>query len=155
MKSNPLESACPEPGPELGTRGDHNGSDVPPVTHSLGWEKTDLQVIIVAHGQHHDKESPRDPYSQQRLPGEPFTKLSWKDEGTVVSKGGKDAEGPCGGRERSRGRWVSVAACGDGSLAKYGAWIVEPLHSLRSFGRKPTWACFSQEGHLQEGDGCK
>ena len=41
LNSTHLESAYLESDPVLRTGGDRNGSDLPPVTHSLGWGKTD------------------------------------------------------------------------------------------------------------------
>ena len=64
-------------------------------------------------------------------------------------------EGPCRGGE-GRGGWAGVAARGEGGPGQVvGLDREDPWQSLGSFGCKPTLAHFSQEGHLQEGDGCK
>ena len=112
-------------------------------------------MIIIAHGQHHDGGSPRDPYSQRRLLGGPLAQRDWKGGQAAVNKEGKDVEGPRRGGE-GRGGGAGVAARGDGEPGQVvGLDREDPRQSLGSFGRKPTLAHFSQEGYLQEGDGRK
>lgn len=60
------------------------------------------------------------------------------------------------GAEVGSSVWLQVGR--EGSRKLWSSWGLdqeEPLHTLGFFGCKLTLANFSQEGHLQEGGGCR